>query len=904
MVKKKESEEIKDFLKGLVFNKKFQWAVVLILFLAVLISSTSIRLSNVETLKSPVTGEYLSNDLDSLLFYRQAETRMNLGYWPEYDEMRSPGYNISWIKELINDALIWNYKILNFFDSDITFNYAATISAPIWYAIGIILFFILSYLLTKSKLASLIASAFLAYAPAFLFRSIAGFYDHDHLGVFMIFAVMIVAVLGFKYFEKSYKNSIIWGIILGFFTALMLYSWGGGITFILVFLPITFLLYYLFNVDSKNRFLTFYSSWVIMSILFTPLLGMSARHMYGRFLDSHGILVLFVLGFSLIDSLMDKFKDKQTLFKREHLHLYSLTITIILGIIGLMTIGRNPIRLVQSAWATLIYPFFGTFGGRVGATVAENAQPYLIDLISQNTSISFWFFILGLLFISINFTSHSKRIVNKIILSGAIGLMFIAILFSRYSSTSLLNGENIFSQGLYLLGGIGFLAALGYVYSKEKFKINLEVILLFSVALTVAINARAAIRSFFLITPFICLIGTYGLLELIKKTNTKEESFKPIVLILVLIVGIMAYSSLFGIPFSDSQGKYQLVSQQAKYVGPSANIQWQNAMEWVKNDTVEGSVFVHWWDYGYFVQTMGKRPSVTDGGHSGFEHADHYIGRYILTTPKAKTALSYMKTWNVSYLLIDPTEMGKYGAFSKIGSNESWDRVSAGIFGGASDDSQMQETATGLTKVYQLGGCVDGDIIYNKTFLPGISISQTQQMQCNSYVGGVVLEIVERNNQITIKQPTGVFYYNNKPYRLPIKNVFIDKQMISFEEGIDAVIYLIPKVDEKTGQMDQTGAMIYLSPKIHNSLMGRLYILNDYYKEYPSLTKARFEDDPAVDYFKQFTNGTLNEFIWYQGIRAPLKIWEVSYPVGTPVHNEFLDTKSKLEFGALDRLFE
>jgi asparagine N-glycosylation enzyme membrane subunit Stt3 len=901
MVKKKESEEIKEFLKGLVFNKKFQWTVVLVLFLAVLISSTSIRLSNVETLKSSVTGEYLSNDLDSMLFYRQAETRMNLGYWPEYDEMRSPGYNTPWIKELINYALIWNYKILNFFDSDITFNYASTISAPLWYAIGLILFFILSYLLTKSKVASLIASAFLAYAPGFLFRSIAGFYDHDHLGVFTIFAVMIVAVLSFRYFEKSYKNSIIWGIALGFFTALMLYSWGGGITFLLVFLPVAFLLHYLFNVEDKNKFLMFYAIWFIASILFTPLLGMNANHMYGRFLDSQGILVLFVLGFALVDSLVDRFKDKLNFLNKKYLHGYSLGATIILGTIGLFAIGKNPLNLIQKAWATLIYPFFGEFGGRLSATVAENAQPYLTDLINQNTSLSFWFFLLGLLFISINFTCNSKKIVNRLILSGGISFMFFAILFSRYSGASLLNGENIISQGLYLLGGIGFLVSLGYVYSKEKFKISIETILLFSMALTVALNARAAIRSFFLITPFICLIGAYGIIEIVKRTKSvKEESFKPIIWIIVLLICTMTYVSLFGVPFGSNPGKYQIVSQQAKHVGPSANLQWQNAMAWASNETPEKSIFVHWWDYGYFVQTMGKRPTVTDGGHSGGDHADHYIGRYILTTPKPETAVSFMKTWNVSYLLIDPTEMGKYGAFSKIGSNDSWDRISAGIFGGASDDSQTQETATGITKVYQLGGCVDQDIAYNKTFLPGLSISKTQQMQCNSYVGGVVIEFVENNGQSSIKQPIGVFFYNNKQYRIPIKNVYFNGRMQSFENGIDSVAYLIPEINQNSGQMDLTGAMIYLSPRTHNSLMGRLYILNDYYKEYPTLKEARFEEDPVVAYF----GGQMNEFVWYGGLRAPLKIWEVNYPAGTPIHEDFLDRTSKLVFGGLDYLFE
>ncbi len=526
MVKKESSDEIEvgKFVMNVLKNKYFQWSVTIILFLLILYSSTALRLGNLNVLKSQVDeGVYLSNDLDSMLFYRQAETRMELGYWPEYDEMRSPGYNTPWIRELINDVLIWNYKVLNFFDSSINFNYASTVSAPIFFAIGLILFFILSLLLTKSKIGSLAAVTFLAYAPGFLFRSIAGFYDHDHLGVFTLFAVMIIGVLSFRYFERNYKNLVIWGIILGFFTSLMLYSWGGGITFLLVFLPLAFLLHYLFNVENKERFVLFYLIWFVTSIVFTPILGMKAGQMYDRFLDSQGILVLFVLGFSIIDMLIYRFKDRLKFLNEKYLHGYSFGVTAILGSIGLFVIGKNPVRLFNKAWATLIYPFFGEFGDRLGSTVAENAQPYLVDLINQNGKILFWLFLIGMVVISINFVKNSRSLKNKFILASSIIALLFAILISRISPDHTLNGENFISQTIYLLGGLIFLGAIGYVYMREKFKIDIELIFLFSVALTTVVNARAAIRSFFLITPFIALIAGYFIAELVKKLEIENE---------------------------------------------------------------------------------------------------------------------------------------------------------------------------------------------------------------------------------------------------------------------------------------------------------------------------------------------------------------------------------------------
>lgn len=893
-------KELKELL-GFFGNKKIQWVLTIILFLIILSVSVNIRLSNVEILKDSTTGEYLSNDLDSMYFYRMAQTQLEQGSLPKVDILRTPGYNTGWVAELIDDTLIWNYKILRFFNSDITFNYASTISAPIFFGIGLTLFFILSLLLFKSKVVSLVTCAFLAFAPGFLFRSIAGFYDHDHIGVFSLFILMIFVFLSMKHFEKSYKNTIIWGVLVGFFTSLVLVSWGGAITFVLVSFPIICLLYYLFNNKDKKKFIAFYLLWMVSSIIFTPLLGADANLMLNRFTDSQGILVLFVLLYSILDFLIIQIYNKSNFLNKKYHQAYVFGTTIVLGILGLWVMGESPISMIRKAWATLIYPFYGEFTGRLSATVAENSQPYLLELIAQNGKIMFWLFMLGLLFVAINFAKNAKKVRSKIVTSSSIMFLFFAILFSRYSSSSLFNGENFISQALYLLGAVVFVIGIALTYSREKVKIEIEEIILFAIALTVVMNARAAVRSFFLITPFIVLIAGYGLLQLWERyRKSKEETLKIVLAVSAILLAIISIYYIYS--------SYQTSSIQAQYVGPSANIQWQNAMAWVRNNTSPKDIFIHWWDYGYFLQTLGERPTVTDGGHSGGDSTIHYIGRYILTTPKPETAYSFMKTWNVSYLLIDPTETGKYGAFSKIGSNNSWDRVSAGIFAGVSDDSQTMETSKGITKVYSLGGCVDGDIAYtengSRIFLPGITVTPQQKMVCNSYIAGVIVEFgVNEENKTFIKQPLGVFFYNNNQYRVPLKNVFFGGQMISFENGIDSVVYIIPEIDEQKGIIDQTGAMIYLSPRTFNSLMGRLYILNDYYNEYEGIVLAHKEDSPAVDYFKQFSNGELNEFIYYNGLQAPLKIWEINYPQETPVHEEFLEIKIPV-YGELDSLFE
>lgn len=374
------------------------------------------------------------------------------------------------------------------------------------------------------------------------------------------------------------------------------------------------------------------------------------------------------------------------------------------------------------------------------------------------------------------------------------------------------------------------------------------------------------------------------------------------------ILLVFSFIVLFGNPFYKDKypGNYLISKSYATQMGPSANTQWKNAMAWVRENTSKDSLFVHWWDYGYFVQTLGERAAVTDGGHAGGDDADHYIGRYVLTTPNPKTALSFMKTWNVSHLLIDPTEMGKYGAFSKIGSNDSWDRISTGIFGGIVDERQTQETREEIFKVYTLsGGCVDSDIIYEyngtRIFLPGISVSKTQQMSCNSILGAIIIRIKNNNGTMQISQPEGAYFYKEKQYRIPFRYLYIGGEMKDFGEGIDAVAYLIPAINDQ-GALDKTGGIIYLSPRTFNSLMGRLYILGDPFNEYPTLKEAHFEDDSVVNQINEMVGSDIGDFVYYQGIRAPLKIWEVNYPEETPVHEEFFNRN--FTFGGLDYLFE
>lgn len=882
-------------------RKDIQIWITLILFLIVLIGSTIIRVSNLPNLVDQTTNDYALADLDAQYFYRIANTMVqnNLSY-PAFDAMRSPGLHIEWLRELLPKFIVLVYEVVHPFKTDFSVLHAAVFSPVILYVLSLILFFALVYVLTKSKLTSIISTALLAYSPAFLMRSVAGFADHDIMGMAAIFACFIVGAISLRNIERGWGRNVGFGALLGFMVALVMASWGGGITFAITVIPFAFFINYLLNSENKLKNISFYVVFIVSSIVSSKLLGSTFFDMVNRFEGSYGILVPFVFLFLIIDYGFDKLPvnwQENKYLNKKYEKLYAIILTILIGAIALLFVGKNIFGVVLEVWFKLLFPFGG--GSRLGSTVAENAQPYLNDWIAQMGKGIFYLFLLGSAFLGFEIGKNKDK-KGRLLISFGWAYLVLTILFSRISSSSIFNGENFVSRAFYLSGLLVFFGIFIKQFSNGKFSASSEKILLLAITFFVIINGRSAVRIFLLITPFALILAAESIREIFGfSRETKDKSLK------IFLVGLAIF-----LLFVAGLGFYQYrqsSSVNAKYIGASTNYQWQNAMQWVRNNTAQDAIFVHWWDYGYWIQTIGHRPTVTDGGHSGGDNADQNIGRYVLTTPNPKTALSYMKTWNVSYLLIDPTDIGKYSAFSKIGSSEKYDRFSM-IPSGVIDDKQTLESKNGTSLVYQIGSIVDEDIIYNsgatQVLIPGPTYDEFGRPSYKAYIAGVVVEIMGSGQNASMKQPIAVFLYNNNQFRIPIRYVYLDNNLKDFGSGLNSTIMIIPKFDpDSQGRVSKVsyGAVIYLSPRVQTGLFSRLYLMGDPLKQYSSLTLAHQENDYVVNALRA-QGISVPDIIYFNGIRAPLNIWSVNYPAETETHNEFLE-RTLLGYGYMDKYF-
>lgn len=898
-------DDVKKTAFEIFSNKKYQWVATILILVVVLFMSSSIRLSNWNLLTDHTTGEKIPLALDPFYFLRVAETIVaDNGTLPKFDVMRyNPIRGTPWHPEILPKVVVGMWRISSAFG-----NYslhAVDVAYPVvFYIIGLSLFFIFIYFLSRSKSMALLSSIFLAFNPGYLYRTMAGFSDHEPIGMaafYFSLLIYVLSMIAIKKYSKKYWMGIISGILFGMSVTLTYSCWTGVTDFLFMIIPISFFLFWIFeNKNSNSNFkitgILFYLSWVVSAILFGPFLGRSFSSVVSKLLLSANIFGVGVLLFLLVDLFFIYFKPK---FINEKFRLaYSLFGALIIGFASLLLIGKNPIHLVSQIINYLIVPFGN---GRFGTTVAENAQPFFRDWINSIGLYTFWLFFAGATLFGFYLSKKIKNKKSSFLFLILYVFMNIGIIFSKYSADSFLNGNNFISKTFYLVSLLSFFCYLFYIYFKNDFKWDYRDSLIFAIIFFVIVSGRAAARVFFVITPFACFLAAYFLISLYYIWKDGNDEIFKIITATLLIIGVFAGAGAIYHSFNAS-------TSSASRTGPSANYQWQSAMSWVRNNTDKDSVFVHWWDYGYWVQTLGERATVADGGQfQGADDGNHKLGRYVLTTTNPETAYSYFKSMNVTHLLIDQSDLGKYPAYSKIGGADGVNALDrfASIPIGLADPRQTIETSNETRivyvnpqnvfsgKSYVLNGLYE-DIIYkdknnNSIFLPA----------GKAMIIGIMIEV----ENSTLKQPEAVYIYNNVQTHIPLRYLYVNHHLIDFGNGLNATADIIPSFSGKS--INQMGAVIYLSQKVSKSLFADMFLMDDAFGMYSDLKLVHTEPDRVVAAIKS-QGAPIGDFIYYHGFRGPIKIWETGYPENTRTIPEFYESINfdKVGFGSLDKLFE
>ena len=199
------------------------------------------------------------------------------------------------------------------------------------------------------------------------------------------------------------------------------------------------------------------------------------------------------------------------------------------------------------------------------------------------------------------------------------------------------------------------------------------------------------------------------------------------------------------------------------------------------------------------------------------------------------------------------------------------------------DPSQTQETNDLELRFYQGTSGVDQDIVYEiegeNIFLPK---EQTVML-------GIILRISGKGDSISMNQPEGVFFYNGQQIKIPLRYAYFNNQIHDFKEGLNAGIYIFPLLASSGNQVqvEQLGAILYLSPKVFDSLFAQLYLMDDPLDRYTTVSIAHSEPDPFIASLRGQGAG-MGDFVFFNGVRGPIKIWKVEYPENILEKEEFL----------------
>jgi asparagine N-glycosylation enzyme membrane subunit Stt3 len=892
------------------FKKSGSWIYYAILSF-ILFISVYIRTRNISKLKDITTGTWtLGPDLDPFLFLRWAQSIVDNGKLFVLDTMRSVPLasicsgaacgpvNTYGEARLLSYMIAWFSRFLSFFNKETTVTYAAIIF-PVVMAVftGIAFFFFARKLFYKedkkiANIIALISTALFVLIPSLLPRTIAGIPEKESAAFFFIF-------LAFYFFLEAYtsekiKRGVIYSILAGISTAILgLIS--GEVIFVFLGIAGAVLLAFLLDKINGKRVL-FYSLWIFISIVF--VMPFSTRFDLSSLANSTStgldLMVFFVL-------IMDFLIFKKKIFKLDHKikskikfpqPVISLIITgVILVILSSIAFGISFIpSVVQDIISHTITPFVPT---RFGVTVAENAQPYFVsDWISNfgpvllGIPIYFWLFFVGSVFL---FNHMIKPLIKKekIILTSSYIIFLLGLIFSKYSSSSVLNGQSGLSLFIYSGGILAFLISFVYVYYKrykeEKFSVfkefNFAYIFYFFLLTMMIVASRGAVRLIMnlgAVSPIvIAFLAVKGFQKYIHEKEETNKIFIGIVVLLILLATIFTAWSY-----------YKDDKTMAENFAPGIyQWQWQKAMSWVRENTSKEAVFAHWWDYGYWVQSIGERATILDGGNA-VGWWNHYMGRLVLTGTNERDALDFLYAHKGTHLLIDSTDIGKYGAFSSIGSGATYDHYSW-IPTVVRDETQTQETNNETMYVYSIGTLLDEDVIIttkNKTVL---------LPRKNAAVGAVALR---KGANGEILQPTIYYVYNQQQYNMPMRYVYINDTLYDFKSGMNAGLFTFTRIDQdSTGSISivEDGAAFYLSNRTINTELAKLYLFNeqsDYFK------LVHTEDDLLIANLRE-QGADVGDLVYFQGsIRGPIKIWEISYPSDIELNPVYLETEYPPEF--------
>lgn len=433
--------------------------------------------------------------------------------------------------------------------------------------------------------AGLFSALLFSVSLPILIRGPIGWFKSEPLGLF--FGLLTVYLLLSGINSKNKKVAFAKLIGAGIFTVFSISAWGGNQFFIL---SISFFFIILPFLRTDHKFIM----WAIpLYTITTILVSFGFERVSSNLVFGLGGIALIVSNLFLLSCIFIQNKSSKNKTRNSLLFLFALI--IIAPSIVILDYDTRTLPFPTHRYVNAMNPFLTTTDPLVDS-VAEHA--------TTTQAQSFLFHSVLMIFSGTGIWLIIKNIQNKnssFIKNDMLSFSLILGLFGVYISSTFVRLEVFASIGVIILASLGLTAL-----TKEFFKNKPDNQKPISKLIKLQFVAGIIIL---LIIPMIYPVGA-DLFSLTKAPPT-----------------IMNGGSSYTIGTTD----------------------WLDSIEWIKNNTPKDAVVAAWWDYGYWISTMGERATLADNSTVSTSIIEN-IARMLLSNPDE--AWHLLQEMQADYILV------------------------------------------------------------------------------------------------------------------------------------------------------------------------------------------------------------------------------------------------------------
>ncbi len=521
--------------------------------------------------------------------------------------------------------------------------------------------------------AGLFSAMLFSISIPLLIRGPIGWFKSEPLGLF--FGLLTVYFLLSGINSENKRIAVLKLVGAGIFTTFSISAWGGNQFFII---PIGIFFLTLPFLRKDHKFII----WAIpLYTITTILISLGFERVSSNFIFGLGGISIIVPTLFLILCIIIQNKSSQN--KTRNGLIFLLALLVIAPTIMLINSDSQFLPLPSHRYLNALNPFLTT------------TDP-LVDSVSEHATTT----------IQQSFLFHSV-----LMLFSGIGIWLIIKNVQMKNSSFIRNDMLSFSLILGLVG----------VYVSSTF-VRLEVFASIAIIILASLGLTALTKEFFQNKPKS------------KKSLGKFLQLPYVAGIIILLVIPMIYPA-GSEPSSITNTPPTILNGGSTF--PIATNDWLDALDWIKNNTPKDAVVASWWDYGYWIQTMGERASLADNSTVSTNIIKN-IAKMLLGNPDS--AWSTLNEMQADYVLIFVTA-------EKLNVNAD---DSLYVLRGGGDESKkqwfMRIAEYDLSKYLQSDGISGTDYFWNETLLGkmipfsllGYVNPNDQNQQSATYVPGYI----------------------------------------------------------------------------------------------------------------------------------------------------------------------